>query len=208
MKYYLYISDAKVDMLLPQISDAHKKKVATEFGFDVKIFSAKRKVEEQQGDDRIARLEAVLSFIRQFGNLGTIDKPDEYIEDSMPMYSMILDEGTMARVIYFTGVQDKTFVGLGGSTNHLIGALPATNPVSASWALSIRSAIDGELYDEKYSGSDHGVKRIIDYLRDTKYPAENLRFMAKGLFVEKEHISKDPRERVIVATPLYVAKDD
>jgi hypothetical protein len=38
MKFYLYISDAKIDMLLPQIAHEAKKKIATEFGFDLKIF--------------------------------------------------------------------------------------------------------------------------------------------------------------------------
>ncbi len=30
-KYYIYISDAKMDMLLPQVPHGLKKKVATEF---------------------------------------------------------------------------------------------------------------------------------------------------------------------------------
>jgi hypothetical protein len=90
MKYYLYISDSKVDMLLPQISDSQKKKVATEFGFDLKVFSVKRKTEVENGGERIARLEAVTSFIREFGNVGTIEHPDEYIEDSADMCTMLL----------------------------------------------------------------------------------------------------------------------
>jgi len=35
MKYYTYISDSKIDMLLPQIPHEVKKKMATKFGFDL-----------------------------------------------------------------------------------------------------------------------------------------------------------------------------
>jgi hypothetical protein len=55
MKYYVYISDAKVDMLLPQIPHDARKKIATEIGIDLKVFQAKRKTEIQEGDDRIAK---------------------------------------------------------------------------------------------------------------------------------------------------------
>ncbi len=85
MKYYVYISDAKVDMLLPQITQEQKKKLATEFKIDLKILSASRKTETEMDDNRITKLEAVCEFIRQYGNLGTVDAPDEYIEDSMPL---------------------------------------------------------------------------------------------------------------------------
>ena len=37
MKYYIYISDAKVNMLLAQIPHNIKKKVATEFKIDLKV---------------------------------------------------------------------------------------------------------------------------------------------------------------------------
>jgi len=117
MKYYLYISDAKVDMLLPQIPHELKKKVATEFGFDLKILTAKRKVETEYGDDRIARLETVVEFIRRYGNLGSVDEPNEYIEGTLPMRFSIASEN----VAYFSGRTEKTLLGLGGSSKHLIG---------------------------------------------------------------------------------------
>ena len=39
MKYYIYISDTKVDMLFPQVPHDIKRKVATQFGIDIKLFS-------------------------------------------------------------------------------------------------------------------------------------------------------------------------
>ena len=50
MKYYIYISDAKVDMLLPQVPHDVQKKVSTDFGFDMKILKATRKTEAESDD--------------------------------------------------------------------------------------------------------------------------------------------------------------
>src|SRR5687768_4399156 len=85
MKYYVYISDAKVDMLLAQIPHDAKQRLATEFRFDLKLLSAARKTETESEDNRFTRLDAVVTFIREFGNLGTVDAPDEYFEGSLEM---------------------------------------------------------------------------------------------------------------------------
>ena len=66
MQYYVYISDSKVDMLLPQIPHDIRKKVATEWKLDLKVFGSTRKEEHETEDNRIARLEAVSSFIEEF----------------------------------------------------------------------------------------------------------------------------------------------
>ncbi len=90
MKYYIYISDTKVDMLFPQVPHDIKKTVATKFGLDIKLFSASRKTETESEENRITRLEAVLEFIREYGNLGSTDDPDDYFEDVLPMRFQLL----------------------------------------------------------------------------------------------------------------------
>ena len=90
LKYYLYISDSKVDMLLAQIGDARVKTISKEHGFPLKWFSVKRTETYQDNEDRIWRLQVVVDFIRRFGNLGTVEEPDEHIEDSMSMRMAIL----------------------------------------------------------------------------------------------------------------------
>ena len=77
MKYYLYVSDSKVDMFIPQMADDRKKKIAIDFKIDLKLLSASWKSEKEAVNERIQRLEAVSSFIRNWGNIGTTDNPDE-----------------------------------------------------------------------------------------------------------------------------------
>jgi hypothetical protein len=123
MRYYIYISDAKVDMLFPQVPHDIKKKVALEFKMDLKLLSAARKTETETEDNRIARLETVADFIRQYGRVGSVDQPDEYIDDSMMLkwgdYAPNWDE--KSPVVYYGGETDRTIVGLGGSSKHIIG---------------------------------------------------------------------------------------
>jgi hypothetical protein len=129
MKFYVYISDSKVDMLLPQVPHAVKKKVATELGIDLKILTAKRTATTESDDSRIKRLETVVAFIREFGNVGTVDEPDEYIFDTVPMmwgpygWWRVDGEPIGPRPVYFGGSTDKTVFGLGGSARHVIGEI-------------------------------------------------------------------------------------
>jgi len=48
MKYYIYISDAKVDMLFPRVPHHITKKVALEFKMDLKLLSAPPETEAEK----------------------------------------------------------------------------------------------------------------------------------------------------------------
>ena len=76
MKYFVYMSDAKVDMLLPQIPQEVKSKLAAEIGVNVGVLSAKLKSERDTGvkPDRISRLSTVTGFLRSTQNIGTVDE--------------------------------------------------------------------------------------------------------------------------------------
>ncbi len=204
-------------MLLPQISDGQKKKIATEFGFDLKILHAKRTTEYAANDERIARLETVVSFIREFGNLGTMDKTNEYIEDSAPMRSTELgaELGLSERgIAYFTGTVDNNTIGLGGSMHHLIGAGLEARAKLGSLTLSILGAIQSDLDgstdkdDARKRVGIFGIEDVAAALKDNNCPTENLRFMAKRLVFKPKGELPKPDEQFILGTPLYVMKED
>jgi hypothetical protein len=215
MKYYLYISDAKVDMLLPQISDAGKKKISTKFGIDLKVLQASRTSEFTANDGRIARLEAVTSFIREFGNLGNADKSDEYIEDSLPMYTTFMSHRDISgRVVYFSADHGNNFVALGGSEHHLIGANPQTLPQGHnSVASMVMIAVNAAFKDLAMDALTHdlgfsSVMGLNGQFRLLKYPLENLGFMAKRLLMKQRGEDPHPKTQVFLGTPLYVCKED
>lgn len=132
MKYYIYISDAKVNMLLAQIPHNIKKKVATEFKIDLKILSASHQSETEVEDSRYFKLATVCNFITDYGNVGTVAEPSDYIADTIDMrWGPFGDkEPVKAPLVYFGGVAGDTVIGLGGSMNHVIGAPGESDPPS------------------------------------------------------------------------------
>jgi hypothetical protein len=205
MKYYLYISDAKVDMLYPQVPHELTQKTSTEYGFDVKILSGKRKNEWTSDENRISRLEAVLSFIRTYGNVGTVDDPDEYIDDTQPMW---FGNYTPQDIAYFTGVSERTVFGLSGSGKHLVGADPNPSP----WSNGTRLIeIFGWLSEQNPTRDENAISAVplLAHLAAiSKRPKQRLEFLAKRL-VYQPHFEFDKKKiNVLLATPLYVAMTD
>jgi hypothetical protein len=221
MKYYLYISDAKVDMLFPQVPHDIKKKVALEFKMDLKLLSASRKTETESEDNRVARLETVVDFIRQYGNVGSIDAPDEYIDDTLDMqWGSYADTS----VVYFGGETNKTILGLGGSMKHLLGnagiqAAPSNSatPFLMKYLtddLAIRYP-DADAKEAQQSGLDlpslvaTAVKLTSTNMRG---PQQKVAFLAKKLaYGPVTQFGNNPvpeDKNVLLATPLYISMAD
>src|SRR5713226_682358 len=121
-------------MLLSQINSEQKTRIESELKIDLKLFSASRKTVLDNDKDRNTKLEAVVTFIRDYGNLGTVDEPDEYLEDSLfvrwgPFGPRT---GEPSPLVYFGGQTSKTIVGLGGSARHVLGNTGQSTAFSAS----------------------------------------------------------------------------
>lgn len=220
MKFYLYISDAKVDMLLPQVPHELKKKVAFEFKLDLKLISASRRSETEGTDDRIARLEAVVSFIRETCDVGSVETPREYVEDTLPMKWGPYGWRNDSPVVYFGAATETTVVGLGGSMKHVMGSTGPASADSQSFTPILLSFLERQFESElekhrTESGGAEGTKLDKDeaemslgavalasiYMRG---PKQNLNFLAKRLLFGRSEPHAQGRS-VLLATPLYVA---
>jgi hypothetical protein len=214
MKYYIYVSDAKVDMLLPQIPHEARQRIAFEFKFDLKLLSASRRSETETDDNRFNRLEAVAAFIREYGNLGTVDAPDEYIEGTLEMnWGPYGGEAfdTESPLIYFGGVTEQTIVGLGGSAKHLIGSNGSSQPHSHSATpflvhrliKELGSSLSHEEGSRPNEDSDYWSLRAAELATtQMKGPKQQVEFLAKRLLYGKGYSKK---KKILLATPLYVA---
>src|SRR5260370_26132949 len=82
MKYFVFVSDAQVDMLLPQIPQKLKSKMAAEMGVHIGVLTASLKSERDVDEkaDRISRLNVVIKFLRKTEDVGSIDEPRNWIE--------------------------------------------------------------------------------------------------------------------------------
>jgi len=213
-------------MLFPQVPHDIKKKVALEFKMDLKLLSASRRTETESEDNRIARLETVVDFIREYGNVGTVDEPDEYIEGAMPVrWGPVVNDMMDSTVVYFGGQTDKTYLGLGGSMHYVIGSSGASSANSRSATPVLLEYLYKELkVNEPISSFSERPEEYKTYLREAITPAEcialastslmgplqNVEFLAKRLSygaVESRDYEKR-RPFALLATPLYVAMAD
>ena len=206
-RYYLYISDSKIDMLLAQIDPGLTRKRTAELSLNLKIFGAKRGVEQPAGADRIARLERVVRHLQDFGDLGSVDRPGQFFGGLLPMrwgpfYGTSL--------VYFGGDTGRGTVGLGGSARHVMGGSGSHDGQELARSVTPR-LLDGLTADPEIgellgvgSRTDEEVLRAVTLANaGLRGPVENVEFVAKRLL----YGTVDDR-LVLLGSPLYVALAD
>jgi hypothetical protein len=207
MKYYVYISDSKVDMLLQQIPHGQKRRLATEFKIDLKLLGATWRNEPDQEMGRIRRLEAVCEFLHEFGNVGSVDEPDQYIADTVAMnWNTYTYKNQEQEIVYFSGMTESSVLGLAGSTHHLVGGsaspqnikIPeyrgmSTPPAILKWIANIRWANHEFAGPENWESKlkeNYWLYSVFSDAQDMSGPKQNLEFLAKRLFEGDLDISK------------------
>jgi hypothetical protein len=214
LKYFLYISSSKIEMLYPQISDELKKKKANEWKIDLKFLSYSRKTEKEPHNTQQARLEAIIDTLDQQEKIGTIEGPREYFRGQFKMrWGIYADTGRPNEeppLVYFGGTTADTIFGLGGSSRHVIGFRGAGNTGSRSVTpYLIAHLLKGldipnkgwDAFGPNEDTESHTLEAIAaatDYLTG---PELQMQFVAKTLIV-----GKWKGKKVVLGTPLYVAE--
>jgi hypothetical protein len=219
LRYYLYISDAKVDMLLSQVDPTAKRKLATELSVDLKLFAAKRSSETVEGEDRIGRLEAVVKYLNDHDEIGTLDAPGRFFAGELPMrWGPYGDTGSA--LVYFGGITERAIVGLGGSSTHVLGGASGGEPVfshSATPALLAALAGDEEAVPDTsalapWTADDAGALKAVHLATSgLAGPTQGLEFVAKRLLHGPSPFpQRDAHDDmlVVLGSPLYVAMVD
>ena len=131
-KYYVYLSNAKLDMLASQLSGSLPSGAGTTAQIGIKsILSVERKMIEDNPSNKYAKLEAVLGWLRRYSDIGPIGATASYIEDSVPMVWGVFhvspdqDLGDKAPVVFCAKTESFRLL-MFGSPVHLIGAPPET----------------------------------------------------------------------------------
>lgn len=134
LRYFLYISDAKLDMLFEQIDPALRRRISAEVMVDLKLASLTLRQTDTPAA-RIAKLRMVERYIDTHHHVGTISTPGhEYFRGSIPMrwgwlthgYDYDNDPPTLGLdTVFFRGQQGTHVVVLAGSRRHVLGEQPA-----------------------------------------------------------------------------------
>jgi hypothetical protein len=218
--YYLYISDAKVDMLIQQIDPTIMSKRTSELAVNLRIFAAKRGKEVPNGAARTARVERVVRHLLDHGDMGSVDAPGQYFYGILPVQWGPLLGSDGLSLVYFGGRTEKTILGLGGSRAHLIGAAATPSDrdplVARSHLPSLLSGISKASHLDVLADSrgnadlDDADRSALEAVRrassELRGPAQNVEFVAKTLL--RGSTSQPARQTILLGSPLYVALVD
>lgn len=228
MKFYLYISDAKVEMLASQLRRGLSGLVA-HWKVDVsagpaKIGAAGRSIDPS----RYKQIEKITRHIRKHEDCGTIDAPGAFVFDRLSVRWGPF--GADERIVFFTGLTEKTVFALGGSSSYLLqaprrekSAYPSGG--SAQWILlsALLRAFghtDNPNYSPEADDFDGALLAAVGSLAndfevtDRASPPTRVEFLAKRLVVGEPYggyydygMPKKfaDKEVVFLGSPIYVA---
>ena len=216
MKYYLYVSKTKIDILYPQILKTILDNIDDESNINAG-FSNTLTANPDSGKTLYDKLDLVSSYLEKEGSIGTVDSPKQYFKGILPMRWGPYGRDEKSQLVYFGGITDAgTVLGLGGSMDHV---LEKERGSSHAHSHSLSFAIANKLSEEldipgtpKDKYEIEGVSRTFA-LNDESYlesvslatdqmegPLQNLEFLAQKLIAG----GGDDR-RVVLGTPIYVA---
>ncbi len=222
-KYYVYVSDTKIDMIFAQVPQKLRDRLAAELRLDLKVVSLTLK-ENPSDQNRYTRTRIVGEYLSGREMVGTLDEPASYFRATMTMEWMCIDSynGETPRIVYFTGVHESVVVGLTGSYHHVVGQAPSVMqevgpgpsyltagslPVIASY---LRADEPEDLEDvgnlmeiiAGYAGRSMEGDRGVGY-RNVFNPLQECEFLARLLW-------RGSRENqiILLGSPLYVTLVD
>ncbi|OEU90155.1 hypothetical protein DB35_02230 [Streptomyces abyssalis] len=205
LKYYLYISQSKLDNLLPQIPQSFIKAFETEFKVSAGVLGAT--VRGKPGGDPSevsARVGVLDAYLRKSEPPGSVAQPGRYIAGAESFRYGIVHEYA-SQLAFFGGPVDGVRCALIGSPDSLVGAAPKAGANHAPYYYTLKflnalaSAPEWQQAtgEPDYYSYPEAVDIALQALSST--PPTRLEFLAKTLHVEPG---------VVVATPIYVAMAD
>ena len=206
MKYFIYISGAKVEMLFEQIPSNRLKKITTNLGINLGFFKA-----EFQSETNAVTLAKKIQIIEEYltNKTGTIDYPEDYVCDEAYVKWGPYDE--FDELIYFTGATSSTGFALGGSMRNCVGNGNSSNTTSYSLSPYLVASLVKKraikcpspgITTFPISKDIHtkAIQAIEEGLIDNEAPVNKIRFFAKKLL----HGDGRSHKRVWLGTPIYV----
>ena len=122
LRYYLYISDSKLDMLFEQIPPKLRTRFAAEVKVDLKVVGVAL-TSAQPTTVRTAKLRLIERYLESETGVGSVDEPQLYFRGGLPMEWGYVgsQEPGQRRGVVFMSKGDGLTVALIGSHFHVLG---------------------------------------------------------------------------------------
>ncbi len=215
LKYYIYVSDSKIDMLFGQIPEGLLSGLISELKINFGVVSASLSRDSPDAA-RFSKLSVVRRYIEKHAEVGTIDAPKEYFSATIgAKWGRLFHPYRSTEIVYFGGKTKRTTFGLGGSLSHVIGSsvdgkteLGSSAPFLLRALSQVDTKIAGETDDSWYNEiSNYDDVRDAVLLANERLtgPKQKLEFLAKRLLVEPPSISHEENGKILLGSPIYVA---
>ena len=224
MRYYVYLSETKIDMLFGQIPRAARDDLSAEFKINLGVVSSSVRGGERSTQQR--RVLAIDKYLRSQRMVGTVDEPAEYFEGSLSMRWGPLDKGP---AVLFTGSTDRTVLALGGSLRHVLGGSPGEGGLGFVSGTPFLIAALGEdvpglvlsevdqsnMEAQLASGrsATDSALMLVDFAHEwMRSPEQRLTFLAKRLLWSGGDPALPRSDKggrhLLLGSPVYVAQVD
>jgi hypothetical protein len=224
MKYYIYISESKIEMLYSQIAASEGQKKESLLGFDLKVLKGHLKESRQIPDNKFAQLEKVVSSLESNDQVGEIIGTKPYIKGNLEMTwaSFGLRESP---VTFWGCVTESYALALAGSKYNVLGQKPDGSTHSHSLTDEIGRWMFDQFGDSNPEakkdadtafGKGHAKPDAFDIgngtwlaVSEIEGSVNQFEFIAKVLHRTPFYPERSPgyETNLILATPLYVAME-
>ncbi|GLY70252.1 DUF7019 family protein [Amycolatopsis taiwanensis] len=133
LRFYLYISDTKLDMIFDQIDPSIRRRVSAEAKVDLKVASLALRQPDPAPATRIAKLRMIERYLDRHHQVGkSVNTGNLYFRGVMPLQWGWLGQGYDPDsptdgydMVFFRGRKAGETVMLAGSRHHVLGEQPA-----------------------------------------------------------------------------------
>lgn len=212
MRYYVYISDAKVDMLYEQIPQGPRARIAAELKIDLKVVSVSIR---DRGTDstRLGRLQVVENYLKRTEQVGSFANPSAWFEDRLTLRSGVY-RSAPGGLVYFSGERGGALLALIGSARHLTGEQAAQSELQVGFSnlpslvTYIADELPEPLAQDGLTDEDWALREIVEFTSSLTGVSQSYAFLARRLLEREIDRGDGTPSPILLGTPLYVALDD
>jgi hypothetical protein len=208
-RFYVYVSDAKLEMLHAQIPGKRRDRIATELKLDLKLISLSLS-ELPSEENRYSKLAVVTNYLESEGQVGTIDVPNAYLRAKVVMtWGQPQSATETDDTVYFAADTGPLLVLLAGSPKHLVGGTaPSFDTPSGSLTPQILRSLRRFQRKDAAPDAESAAELVEHAVRWHVGADDTLEFLARRLLHDTGARSGRKSKPIFLGSPVWVSLTD